>query len=148
MRCLNVRLGRAGSWQQGSQMGCQGVGAGEEGGQALGLISILRPSGTSQPGVSGAEGEALPSPHSCCSWQVCCPPPPPHMTWGQCPIYTKKTKTQPSTCFFNRWLPESARWLIMVGKTDRALQELKKVAKINGHKEAKKTLTIEVRCYL
>ncbi|KAM9078731.1 LOW QUALITY PROTEIN: solute carrier family 22 member 11 [Megaptera novaeangliae] len=76
--------------------------------------------------------------------QVCCPPPPPHMTWGECPIYTKKTKTQPSTCFFNRWPPESARWLIMVGKTDRALQELKKVAKINGHKEAKKTRTIEV----
>lgn len=58
MRWLNVRLGRAGSWQQGSQMGCQGVGAGEEGSQALGLIFILRPSGTPQPGISGAEGEA------------------------------------------------------------------------------------------
>ncbi|XP_077901865.1 solute carrier family 22 member 11 isoform X9 [Ictidomys tridecemlineatus] len=42
------------------------------------------------------------------------------------------------------WLPESARWLITRGKPERALQELKKVARINGHKEAKKTLTIEV----
>ncbi|XP_006861150.1 PREDICTED: solute carrier family 22 member 11 [Chrysochloris asiatica] len=42
------------------------------------------------------------------------------------------------------WLPESARWLIIVGKPDKGLQELKKVARINGHKEAKKTLTIEV----
>ncbi|XP_077901860.1 solute carrier family 22 member 11 isoform X3 [Ictidomys tridecemlineatus] len=42
------------------------------------------------------------------------------------------------------WLPESARWLITRGKPERALQELKKVARINGHKEAKKTLTIEL----
>nr|XP_045374095.1 solute carrier family 22 member 11 isoform X2 [Camelus bactrianus] len=42
------------------------------------------------------------------------------------------------------WLPESARWLIIMGKPDQALQELKKVARINGHKEAQKTLTIEV----
>ncbi|KAF6334280.1 solute carrier family 22 member 11 [Rhinolophus ferrumequinum] len=42
------------------------------------------------------------------------------------------------------WLPESARWLIITGKPDRALQELKKVARINGHKEAKKTLSMEV----
>uniref|UniRef100_A0A8C3XB19 Solute carrier family 22 member 11 n=1 Tax=Catagonus wagneri TaxID=51154 RepID=A0A8C3XB19_9CETA len=42
------------------------------------------------------------------------------------------------------WLPESARWLIIRGKLDQALRELKKVAKINGHKEAKRTLTIEV----
>nr|XP_019593407.1 PREDICTED: solute carrier family 22 member 11 isoform X1 [Rhinolophus sinicus] len=42
------------------------------------------------------------------------------------------------------WLPESARWLIITGKPDRALQELKKVARINGHKEAEKTLAMEV----
>ncbi|XP_054426927.1 solute carrier family 22 member 11 [Pteronotus mesoamericanus] len=42
------------------------------------------------------------------------------------------------------WLPESARWLIVTGKPDRALQELQKVARINGHKDARKTLTIEV----
>ncbi|XP_064220853.1 solute carrier family 22 member 11 isoform X3 [Aotus nancymaae] len=41
------------------------------------------------------------------------------------------------------WLPESARWLIIKGKPDQALQELRKVARINGHKEAK-NLTIEV----
>ncbi|KAB0377258.1 hypothetical protein FD755_011702 [Muntiacus reevesi] len=34
--------------------------------------------------------------------------------------------------------------LIIIGKPDQALQELKKVAKINGHKETQKTLTIEV----
>ncbi|XP_030666003.1 solute carrier family 22 member 11 isoform X1 [Nomascus leucogenys] len=41
------------------------------------------------------------------------------------------------------WLPESFRWLIIKGKPDQALQELRKVARINGHKEAK-NLTIEV----
>ncbi|XP_004485321.2 solute carrier family 22 member 11 [Dasypus novemcinctus] len=42
------------------------------------------------------------------------------------------------------WLPESARWLIIMGKPDQGLRELKRVARINGHKEAQKTLTIEV----
>ncbi|XP_051049733.1 solute carrier family 22 member 11 [Phodopus roborovskii] len=42
------------------------------------------------------------------------------------------------------WLPESARWLIIIGQPEKALQELHKVARINGHKEAKKTLTTEV----
>ncbi|KAM6160908.1 solute carrier family 22 member 11 [Erethizon dorsatum] len=42
------------------------------------------------------------------------------------------------------WLPESARWLIITGRPDRALQELQKVARINGHQEAKKTLTMQV----
>nr|XP_035119025.1 solute carrier family 22 member 11 [Callithrix jacchus] len=41
------------------------------------------------------------------------------------------------------WLPESARWLIIKHKPDKALQELRKVARINGHKESK-NLTIEV----
>nr|KAF6467782.1 solute carrier family 22 member 11 [Rousettus aegyptiacus] len=45
------------------------------------------------------------------------------------------------------WVPESARWLIMKGKPDRALQELKKIARLNGHKEVEKTLTIEVVLY-
>ncbi|XP_059118125.1 solute carrier family 22 member 11 isoform X1 [Peromyscus eremicus] len=42
------------------------------------------------------------------------------------------------------WLPESARWLITTGQPEKALQELQKVARINGHKEAKQMLTIEV----
>ncbi|XP_029812879.1 solute carrier family 22 member 11-like isoform X3 [Suricata suricatta] len=42
------------------------------------------------------------------------------------------------------WLPESARWLIVVGKPEQGLRELHKVARINGHKEATKSLTIEV----
>ncbi|XP_036037822.1 solute carrier family 22 member 11 [Onychomys torridus] len=42
------------------------------------------------------------------------------------------------------WLPESARWLITTGQPEKALQELQKVARINGHKEAEQTLTIEV----
>ncbi|XP_039100617.1 solute carrier family 22 member 11 isoform X1 [Hyaena hyaena] len=42
------------------------------------------------------------------------------------------------------WLPESARWLIVTGKPEQGLQELHKVARINGHKEATKSLTIQV----
>ncbi|XP_053515010.1 uncharacterized protein LOC119050234 [Artibeus jamaicensis] len=43
-----------------------------------------------------------------------------------------------------RWLPKSTRRLISAGKPDRAPQELKKVARINGVKDARKTLTREV----
>lgn len=68
-----------------------------------------------------------------------------------CPEAGKKQKEEgeapTSICFLNRWLPESARWLIIMGKPEQGLQELHKVAKINGHKEATKSLTIEVRCY-
>ncbi|XP_004437875.1 PREDICTED: solute carrier family 22 member 11 [Ceratotherium simum simum] len=49
-----------------------------------------------------------------------------------------------ATFLISWWLPESARWLIITGKPNQALQELKKVARINGHTEAKKTLSIEV----
>ncbi|XP_072495103.1 solute carrier family 22 member 12 [Notamacropus eugenii] len=41
------------------------------------------------------------------------------------------------------WLAESARWLIITGKIDRGLHTLKKVAEMNGKKEARDTLTIE-----
>ncbi|XP_049993907.1 solute carrier family 22 member 11 [Alexandromys fortis] len=49
-----------------------------------------------------------------------------------------------ATFLLSWWLPESARWLIITGRPEKALQELQKVARINGHKEAKETLTIEV----
>ncbi|XP_051820612.1 solute carrier family 22 member 12 [Antechinus flavipes] len=42
------------------------------------------------------------------------------------------------------WLAESARWLIIMGKTDRGLHALRKVAGINGKKEARDTLTAEI----
>ncbi|CAO2584477.1 Solute carrier family 22 member 11 [Lemmus lemmus] len=53
-----------------------------------------------------------------------------------------------ATFLLSWWLPESARWLMTTGQPEKALQELQKVARINGHKEVKETLTIEVRgCY-
>ncbi|XP_068922357.1 solute carrier family 22 member 12 [Petaurus breviceps papuanus] len=42
------------------------------------------------------------------------------------------------------WLAESARWLIITGKIDRGLHALKKAAVMNGKKDARDTLTIEV----
>lgn len=57
----------------------------------------------------------------------------------------KSAGAQVSIWVFTRWLPESARWLIITGKPEQALQELRKVARINGHKEATKSLTVEVR---
>ncbi|ELK08573.1 Solute carrier family 22 member 12 [Pteropus alecto] len=35
----------------------------------------------------------------------------------------------------DKWLSESARWMILSGKLDKALKELKKVAHINGRKD-------------
>uniref|UniRef100_A0A4X2K9J6 Solute carrier family 22 member 12 n=1 Tax=Vombatus ursinus TaxID=29139 RepID=A0A4X2K9J6_VOMUR len=43
------------------------------------------------------------------------------------------------------WLAESARWLIVTGKIDQGLHALRRVAGINGKKDARDTLTIEVR---
>lgn len=45
----------------------------------------------------------------------------------------------------HRWLTESARWLVMVGRTHQALRELQKVARINGKKEEGDKLDIEVK---
>uniref|UniRef100_A0A670YT70 Major facilitator superfamily (MFS) profile domain-containing protein n=1 Tax=Pseudonaja textilis TaxID=8673 RepID=A0A670YT70_PSETE len=45
----------------------------------------------------------------------------------------------------HRWLSESARWLITAGKLERAVTELKKVAKMNRKEEAAGKLNVEVK---
>ncbi|XP_055466614.1 solute carrier family 22 member 12 [Psammomys obesus] len=45
---------------------------------------------------------------------------------------------------YSWWLPESARWLLTVGKLDQGLQELQRVAAVNRKKAEGDTLTIEV----
>ncbi|XP_031245330.1 solute carrier family 22 member 12 [Mastomys coucha] len=45
---------------------------------------------------------------------------------------------------YSWWLPESARWLITVGKLDQGLQELQRVASVNRRKAEGDMLTIEV----
>lgn len=51
----------------------------------------------------------------------------------------------PALPLLPRWLTESARWMVMVGKSQQALKELQKVARINGKKEEGEKLDIEVR---
>ncbi|XP_075583244.1 solute carrier family 22 member 6-B-like [Pelecanus crispus] len=61
------------------------------------------------------------------------------------------TVSLPFFCFFlySWWLTESARWLVMVGKSQQALKELQKVARINGKKEEGDKLDIEaLRSYM
>ncbi|XP_036908977.1 solute carrier family 22 member 12 isoform X2 [Sturnira hondurensis] len=44
----------------------------------------------------------------------------------------------------DRWLAESARWLLMTGRLEKGLQELQRVAAINGKRAVRDTLTKEV----
>ncbi|XP_028659839.2 solute carrier family 22 member 6-A-like isoform X1 [Erpetoichthys calabaricus] len=48
-------------------------------------------------------------------------------------------------CFFySWWILESARWLIIHKKSDEALNQIKKVARINGHEKEGEAITAEV----
>ncbi|XP_072887488.1 solute carrier family 22 member 6-A-like isoform X2 [Hemitrygon akajei] len=42
---------------------------------------------------------------------------------------------------YSWWIPESARWLVMNNKTDVALKQLKRVARMNGKKEEAEEIT-------
>ncbi|XP_044539867.1 solute carrier family 22 member 6-A-like, partial [Gracilinanus agilis] len=44
---------------------------------------------------------------------------------------------------YSWWMAESARWLLITGKLDSALRELRRIARINGKKEAGEMLTLE-----
>ncbi|XP_066466529.1 solute carrier family 22 member 6-A-like [Tiliqua scincoides] len=44
---------------------------------------------------------------------------------------------------YSWWIPESARWLVMAGKPDQAVKELKRVAKINRRDKAGNQLNVE-----
>ncbi|XP_043308666.1 solute carrier family 22 member 20-like [Cervus canadensis] len=46
--------------------------------------------------------------------------------------------------FYSWWLPESSRWLLLHGKSQVALKNLRKVAAMNGRKEEGERLTKEV----
>ncbi|NXN95222.1 S226A protein, partial [Rhinopomastus cyanomelas] len=46
---------------------------------------------------------------------------------------------------YSWWLTESARWLVMVGKSQQALKELQKVARMNRKKEEGEKLDVEVK---
>ncbi|GAB1302073.1 Solute carrier family 22 member 20 [Apodemus speciosus] len=45
---------------------------------------------------------------------------------------------------YSWWLPESSRWLLLHGKAQQAVQNLRKVAKINGRKAEGERLTMAV----
>ncbi|XP_053133182.1 solute carrier family 22 member 6-A-like [Hemicordylus capensis] len=45
---------------------------------------------------------------------------------------------------YSWWFAESARWLVLAGKTDQAVEVLRKVAEINGKKEEGQKLSAEV----
>ncbi|KAB0356382.1 hypothetical protein FD754_000538 [Muntiacus muntjak] len=52
--------------------------------------------------------------------------------------------TSPALCTPGGWLAESARWLLIMGRLERGLRELQKVATINGKRAVGDALTVEV----
>ncbi|XP_072277520.1 solute carrier family 22 member 6-B-like isoform X2 [Pyxicephalus adspersus] len=48
---------------------------------------------------------------------------------------------------YSWWLPESSRWLVLSGKYEQAIIDMKKVARINGKTEEGEKLTVEVIKY-
>ncbi|NXG75181.1 S226A protein, partial [Baryphthengus martii] len=64
--------------------------------------------------------------------------------WSGCPRAPGRW-WGPSWVTATPWLTESARWLVMVGKSQQALKELQKVARINGKKEEGAKLDIDVK---
>ncbi|XP_064293574.1 solute carrier family 22 member 6-A-like isoform X2 [Phalacrocorax carbo] len=64
----------------------------------------------------------------------------PHWRWLQL------TVSLPFFIFFlcSWWLAESARWLVLSGKAERAVKVLQRVAKINKRKEEGEKITVEI----
>ncbi|XP_073515619.1 solute carrier family 22 member 6-B-like [Phyllobates terribilis] len=48
---------------------------------------------------------------------------------------------------YSWWLPESSRWLVLGGKYEQAIKDLKKVARINGRMEEGEKLSVETIKY-
>ncbi|XP_056384442.1 solute carrier family 22 member 6-B-like [Hyla sarda] len=48
---------------------------------------------------------------------------------------------------YSWWLPESSRWLVLGGKYEQAIKDLRKVARINGKTEEGEKLTVETIKY-
>ncbi|KAM4018171.1 solute carrier family 22 member 6-B-like [Anomaloglossus baeobatrachus] len=48
---------------------------------------------------------------------------------------------------YSWWIPESSRWLVLGGKYEQAIKDLKKVARINGRMEEGEKLTVETIKY-
>lgn len=67
----------------------------------------------------------------------------PSWLWGW---HLPASRSSPSPLFsLRRWFTESARWHATTGKMEKALAELRKVARINGRKEQGEKLSLEVR---
>lgn len=57
---------------------------------------------------------------------------------------SKGFRLSPGSCSCHRWVPESIRWMVLSGKSLKALRILQWVAAFNGRKEAGEKLSLEV----